>query len=118
MKPFLDPKRVTIKDMSLVPFTFNKVTLQVVSINGKEWCRVKEVSKALEYEKRTNDVVRTHVSGENVAHKYQQCGHFTVGVTTKWPKDSQKYDLYINEEGLYELVFSSQQPLAKAFRKH
>ena len=29
-----------------------------------------------------------------------------------WPKDSQKYDLYINEEGLRDLVLSSQQPQA------
>ena len=35
-----------------------------------------------------------------------------------WPKDSQKYDLYLNEEGMYELLFSSQQPLAKKLRKH
>ena len=26
-----------------------------------------------------------------------------------WPKDSQKYDIYITEEGMYELLFSSQQ---------
>ena len=35
-----------------------------------------------------------------------------------WPKDSQKYDIYINEEGMYELLFSSQQPKAKDFRRH
>ena len=35
-----------------------------------------------------------------------------------WPKDSQKYDIYISEEGMYELVFGSQQPKAKSFRKH
>ena len=35
-----------------------------------------------------------------------------------WPKDSQKYDIYINEEGMYEIVFSSQQPKAKDFRRH
>ena len=35
-----------------------------------------------------------------------------------WPKDSQKYDLYINEEGMYELLFSSQQQKAKVFRKY
>ena len=34
-----------------------------------------------------------------------------------WPKDSQKYDIYINEEGMYELLFSSQQPKAKDFRR-
>ena len=35
-----------------------------------------------------------------------------------WPSDSQKYDLYISEKGIYELVFSSQQPFARKFRKH
>ena len=37
---------------------------------------------------------------------------------TDWPKDSQKYDMYTNEEGMYELLFSSQQPKAKDFRRH
>ena len=36
----------------------------------------------------------------------------------KWPKDSQKYDIYTNGEGKYELLFSSQQPKAKYFRRH
>ena len=45
--------------MSLVPFMPNKVTLQVVTIEGKEWCKAKEVCKALEYEQKTTDVLRT-----------------------------------------------------------
>ena len=35
-----------------------------------------------------------------------------------WPKDSQKYNIYINEEGMHEIVFSSQQPKAKDFRRY
>ena len=31
---------------------------------------------------------------------------------------AQKDDYYINEEGIYELVFGSQQPKVKKFRKH
>ena len=43
----------------------------------------------------------------------------TAAVTPiNWPKDSQKCDIYINEEGMYELVFGSQQFKAKNFRKH
>ena len=34
-----------------------------------------------------------------------------------WPKDLQKYDFYTNEEGVYELLFSSQRPKAKDFRR-
>ena len=37
---------------------------------------------------------------------------------TNWPKDSQNYDIYINEKGMCELLFSSQQPKAKDFRWH
>ena len=35
-----------------------------------------------------------------------------------WPKESQKYDIYINEEGMHELLFSSQQSKTKDFRKY
>ena len=35
-----------------------------------------------------------------------------------WLKDSRKDDYYISEEGMYEIVFSSQQPKAKDFRRH
>ena len=36
----------------------------------------------------------------------------------RFPKDSQKCDIYTNEEEMYELVFESQQPKAKDFRRH
>ena len=37
---------------------------------------------------------------------------------TDWRKDSQKYDIYTDEEGMHELLFPSQQPKAKDFRRH
>ena len=42
----------------------------------------------------------------------------TVGAAANWPRYSKKLDLYINEEGMYELLFSSQQPKARDFRRH
>ena len=53
--------------MSLVKFTFNAVKLQVVTIDGKEWVRAKEVCKVLEYQGQTTKVIRGHCSGENLA---------------------------------------------------
>ena len=41
-----------------------------------------------------------------------------AGTPMDWPKDSQKFDIYINEEGMYELLFLRQQPKAKDIRKH
>ena len=106
------------KKMSFVPFTFKNVELKVVTINGKPWTRAKEVCKALEYNKKTAHVIRAHCSRENYAHKYDLTSVTAAVTSVNWPKDSQKYDLYINEEGVYELLFSSQQPLAKKLRKH
>ena len=44
-------------------------------------------------------------------------GVTAAGKPLNWPKDSQKYDIYINEQGVYEVLLSSQQPKAKAFKK-
>ena len=111
--PLLDPKRVTIK-MSLVSFSFNEVVLTVVTVVSKEWCRAKEVCKALNYERKRGNVIKEHCSRENIAHKYQLIMVTATVTTINWSKDSKKYEFYITEEGLYEFVFSSQQPLAKS----
>ena len=101
--------------MSLVPFTFKNVELKVVTINGKPWARAKEVCRALKYDA---NIIRAHCSRENYARKYQMTSVHGSYTPVNWPKDSQKYDLYLNEEEMYELLFSSQQPLAKKLRKH
>ena len=104
--------------MSLVPFTFKNVELKVVTINGKPWTRAKEVCKALEYNKKTAHVIIAHVSVENYAQKYDLTKVPTAGNLLNWPSDSRKTDYYLNEEGMYEVLFSSQQPLARKLRKH
>ena len=104
--------------MSLVPFTFKNVELKVLTINCKHWTSAKEVCKALEYNKKTSDVIRAHVSVENYAHKYDLSKFPAVDHLLNWPSDSRKDDYYLNEEGMYEVLFGSQQPLAKKFRKH
>ena len=104
--------------MSLVPFTFKNVELKVVTINGKPWTRAKEVCKALEYSRSINHVIKDHCSHENYAHKYDLSKWSAATHLLNWPPGSRKDDYYLNEEGMYELMFSSQQPLAKKLRKH
>ena len=103
---------------SVMPFAFNAVELKVVTVNGKHWTRAKEVCRALEYNKKTAHVIRAHCTRENYAQMYDLTSVPTAGTLVSWPKDSQKYDLYINEEGMYEMLFGSQQQKAKAFRKY
>ena len=104
--------------MPLVPFTFKNVEFKVVTVNGKPWTRAKEVCKALEYSRRINHVIKDHCTLENYAQKYDLTRGSAANPVFNWPSDSRKNDYYLNEEGMYELVFSSQQPLAKKFRKH
>ena len=83
---------------SVIPFTFNAVGLCVVTINEKPWTPAQKVCRVLEYNKKTAVTA--------------------AGKLVDWPKDSQKYGIYTNEERMYELLFSSQQPKAKDFRRH
>jgi prophage antirepressor-like protein len=104
--------------MSLVHYTFNNTNLFTVDINGKQWTRAKEVCESLEYEKESRKVIKYHISSENIRHKHELQVGPESDPTCKWPLDSQKLDLYINEQGMYELAFKSQQPKAKTFRKY
>ena len=98
-----------------MPFAFNAVKLYVVTTNEKLWTRAKEACMALEYKKdRTRDVLKKHVSIGNKQHKHELEGRPVAARPLECLKKSQPNDYYINEEGIYELVFGSQQPKAKA----
>ena len=101
-----------------MPFVFNVVELCVVTINEKPWTHVRKVCKALMYEKKTANIVQKHRTKENYTQKYQMSSVPAASTPVDWSEDSQNFDIYINEEGVYELLFSRQQPKAKAVRKH
>ena len=89
-------------------------------INKKPWTYAREIRRALEYGKATKtvDVAKQLCSKGKYAHKWQLKGFVPETKPVDWPKDSEKYDIYINEEGMYELLFSSQQRKAKDFKRH
>ena len=92
--------------------------LCVVTVNEKPWAGANEVCRALMYNKETGNIVKNHCSKENYSQKYQMSGAPAAVTPVDWPKNSQKFDIYVNEEGMYKLLFSSQQPKTKEFRKH
>ena len=89
-----------------------------MTINEKPWTHARDVCRALEYNKKTTDIVKVFCSKENYVQKYQMISVSAANKPVDWPKDLQKYDIYTNEEGMYELLFSIQQPKAKDFRRH
>ena len=90
-----------------------------MTINEKPWTCAKEVCRALEYGKVTNtvDIVKHLCSKENYAQKYQLSSVHACTPINR-PKYSQKYDYYINEEGMCELLVGSQLPLAKELAEY
>ena len=99
-----------------MPFSFNAVELCVVTINEKPWTCTREVCRTLEYNKMTADIVRAFCSRENYAQKYQMMEVVSETRPVNWTTDSQKYNIYINEDGMIELLVGSQQPLAKSLQ--
>ena len=84
----------------------------------RPWVRAREVCRALKYNKETANIVKNYCSKENYAQKYQISSVPGTVTHVVWPKDSQRFDININEEATYKLLFSSQQPKAKDFRRH
>ena len=119
-KSFFDQKELK-KVSSVMAFNFNPVESCVMTINRKPWARTKEVCRALEYgtiASKTAKIIRAHSSPENIIQKYQMIGLVSETKPVHWPNDSQKYHIYINEEGMCELLVGSQQSLAKELAEY
>ena len=85
-------KKKQLKMSAVMPFSFNAVELCIVIINEKPWTRAKEVCKALQYNKKTADIIKAFCSKENFAHKYQLSEFPAAGNFMDWPKYSRKDD--------------------------
>ena len=98
--PLLGGLKYIIKMYFVAPFNFNVVVL-ALSRSTKQWNSVEK--------KQTKNIVKGNCRQEKYAQKYQ---------ISDWLKESQKYEIYINEEEFYELIFLSHQSKAKDFKKH
>ena len=103
---------------SVMAFSFNAVKLGVVTINEKPWTHAKEVCKALQYNKKTADIIKAFCSKENFAHKYRIKEFVSETKFVDWSKDWRKDDYDVSEDGMIELLVGSQQPLAKELAEY
>ena len=81
---------------------------------SRQVCRAPEYRNAA----KTAGIVKHLCSQENYAQKCQLTEFVSATNLMNCPKGSREDDYYINEEGMYELLFPSQLPEAKNFRKH
>ena len=85
-------------------FSYHSQKIRTVIIDGTPWFCVKDVCQILAY-KNSRDAIFKHVSLEDVA----KCDTLTKG--------GKQALSYVNESGLYCLIFGSKLPAAKEFKK-
>ena len=85
-------------------FSYHSQIIRTVIIEGTPWFCVKDVCSVLKY-KNSRDAIFKHVSFEDVA----KCDTLTKG--------GRQALSYVNESGLYCLIFGSKLPAAKEFKK-
>ena len=85
---------------------FQDSTIQTeIDFKNNLWMCANDVCTALGYE-NSRDALKTHVHSEDVAKRY--------GLA----KDGKKREMsYVNESGMYALIFGSKLPKAKEFKK-
>ena len=85
-------------------FNFQDKTIRTIIIDGTPWFCAKDVCGALGYI-RARDAISLHVFTEDAVK------HSTL------TKGGNQLMTYINESGVYALIFGSKLPAAKAFKK-
>ncbi len=93
----------------LQTFKFTGLEVQCVCINSQPWFRGKDVATILGYQ-NTAKAILTHVHND-YKKKLEDLGHPILGCLDANAKNS----IFINEPGLYSLIFKSEKAEAKAF---
>ena len=73
--------------------------------NGLDTAR--EVCRALKNNKKAVNIVKNHYNKKSYAQKNQKIEFVLETKPVNWPTDLQKRNIYINEEGMCELLVRS-----------
>ena len=93
---------------------FGKV--RVVNINDEGWLAGKDVVEILGYNKKYYDVIKQHCDEEDYVLIDSKTQH-QFGVEFNYKELGQRGGYLVNESGLYSLVFGSDLPEAKKFKR-
>lgn len=90
---------------SIIPFTFqNSSTIRTESINGQPWFLANDLCNALGYS-NPRKAINDHTFQEDVTKRYT----LTSG--------GNQLMTWVNESGMYALIFGSKLPSAQAFKR-
>lgn len=88
----------------IVPFSFESIPLRTQLIDGAPWFAANDVCAALGFS-NPRQAVASHVDAEDVK---------LLDTNTSGGVQAVKY---LNESGVYALIFGSEKPAAKAFKR-
>lgn len=93
--------------------SLNVIIKTIVDNNDVIWFRAKDIALFLGYSD-TKRTIQLHVDSEFKKQLYQ-IEYSSIGVNNTPMKASTKNAIYINEQGLYQLIFASKKTEAKLF---
>ena len=94
-------------------FHYEENEITVIKCRDEIWFRGKDITKALGYEKTCNTILK-HVNDDNKSILED----LIRGPQIRTPfKNEQGGSIFINESGLYSLIFGSKLESAKAFKR-
>jgi prophage antirepressor-like protein len=98
-------------------FTYDGVTLNIIKILDDIWFRAKDITTVLGYsETDKRKPIRRHVDGDDKTTLAILCEKSKGAITATLDRNT-KDTLYINESGMYTLIFGSKLSVAKAFTR-
>lgn len=119
-----ETKLINLTDNSYVNLVFDLINhaeqygsqkIDMVICNNKHWFKGKDIARLLEY-KNTDGALRDHVDNNYKILLHNLYDRFNP-LKSKGLRGNQKNTIYINEAGLYQLIFSSKQDIAINFKK-
>jgi len=94
-------------------FKYNDKEVTVLNVNGEFWFKAKEVAEILGYTKY-NQAIQVNIK-ESQKKSYKELISSSSLYLGSLTKRMHSQTLFINEQGLYKLIFKSNKPEAEAF---
>ena len=93
-------------------FHYEENEISVIKCRDEIWFRGKDIAKALGYEKTHNAILKhVHDDDKSILEDIKRGPRFAARF-----KNEQGGSIFINESGLYSLIFGSKLESAKAFK--
>ncbi len=105
----------TLIDLNNNKLSFNEKTISIINVNNELWFKGIDIAKLLGYSNPIKSL-NQHITKDKYKLKYENL--LKEGTRSGYPLSyNDKNTIYINESGLYKLIFKSQLKIAEEFQE-